>query len=587
MRKRRRKKKLFHYHYYWIITGVVAIILSISSIVTTLSATPSEPAKVRIAWRTNPQYQNTVQYFRVLRMENDNEFVWLNDMGPQHNGILPPNFYYVEDQLTQAGNYRYYVEAVTKDGKTYSSLRNQLPLTAVNVVCNQTCQASLVSDANAAALETAPLVNSPLIPATYQNGQKTIACFAARTQPWQDLLRNCELAADNLAARLDASVTGRVERKIPRDRDNNRFLCLNGGADNTCRWEQTQFFSNAADAECNGQFYVCNLYYTLDGDNYAQGNVIMSTLSDSAGKDCLIDSSSAVGYCSAYGQCLACADDGSNDLCQSGSTGAKNILAAKAIISPVSCPADRCAGVGNINEINAAACSGRGRSCNFSQVEQNCAVTTASGSCYGNQNNRICTINNETCRASLTACGTDCCRADEACVPVGWGNSICQATPANCGSPNVFCPNDNATVTAEARGKGVCCGPDYGCGVERNNGYALCTQTNRCDTYTEIECGGGIWSRAFAFLDMSQLSLCCDKATEVCYQDGQSINGTIITGFTNWPLCVAKNGIKECGTSTTKCQGSSSKYQNIFVCCQNGVEYCSHTSETVPYCKRW
>ncbi|MEK7067571.1 MAG: hypothetical protein AAB956_01075, partial [Patescibacteria group bacterium] len=575
-------------HYYWlIIAGAAVIILSVGAIVTTLSAISNQPAKVRISWRTNPEHQNAVQYFRVLRIDNNNEFVWLNNLGPQHNGILPPNFSYIEDQLTQTGNYRYYVEAVSKTGQTYSSLQNRLPLTVVNVVCNETCQASLGSDVNTTALKTAPQVSSPLIPATYQNGQKAIACFADRTQPWQDLLRNCELAADNLSVRLDAGVIGKVENKIPRDQGSNGFLCLNGGVDNTCRWEPAQFFSNAADAECNGQFYVCNLYYNLDGNNYAQGNVITSTLTDSVGKNCLADSDNTPGYCSAYGQCLTCADTNGDNICAGGGAAAKSLLTAKAVISPIDCPVNRCVTSGNINEINAAACSGRGRSCNFSQVEQSCAVTTAAGSCYGNQNNRTCTINNKICPANLTTCGTDCCRSGEDCIPVGWGNSICQATPNNCAAPNVFCPNDNSKVTAEARGKGVCCGSDYGCGVEENNGYAFCTQTNRCDPDTEIECRGGIWGSAFATLDMSELSLCCDRATEVCYQDGQSINDTVITGFKNWPLCLTKDGIKECGAGTTKCQGSSSKYQNIFVCCQNGVEYCSHTTETAPYCKRW
>jgi len=596
-------KWLAHLSYYipTLIIGIFAVEIFFTwPTVAVLSAPANRPAKVKITWKIDEQYKDEIKNFRLWRQDNGGFFRWLTTIGLDKNGLLPPGYSYIEDQLTQAGNYHYYVEVIKNDGQVASSINSDVPLVGVDVVCDSSCRASKIEDdsstsnrGNSRPLGQRPSV-TPIIPFDNidKSDQKTIACFAERTKPWDDFLKNCETAADNLADYEGVSVDGRAENKVARNKDDNGNLCINGGEDNNCRWEDSSSLTSAADTECNGQYYVCNLYYNAEGYNFVRSNILERNITKFAGKPCTTNDTNKAGYCSLSGQCIACnSSQASDNVCQSGGTGfsAISFLIANAIIGAVDCPVkDGCAGKGDVNQKNKDACN-KGGSCTFSQFDKDCNITVSKGKCAGDKNNSTCTIADKICPDELVPCGTGCCADKKECVGIGNSRFMCLVTKDKCPSPAVWCKNDDTDdtkVAKDAKGKGVCCNQGYSCGIETERGYAYCSKANACDAATEIECKGGVWSSFGVQLNLSGLSLCCDKATQNCYQDGNKVNGKEISGYKNWPLCVTKDEVKECDSDGTKCHGLGG-YKTIFVCCKNGKEYCTHYSELVPFCKEW
>ena len=599
-------KRPIHLSYYipTLIIGIFAVAIFFTwPTVAVLSAPANRPDKVKITWKIDEQYKDEIKNFRLWRQDNGGVFVWLTALGPDKNGLLPPDYSYIEDQITQAGNYNYYVEAIKNDGQVASSINSDVPLVGVNVVCDSSCRASKIEDdsstssrGNSRPFGRRPSV-TPIIPFDDIDkiDQKTIACFAERTKPWDDFLKNCETAADNLADREGVSVEGRAETKVARNKDDNGNFCINGGEDNNCRWEDSSSFTSAADAECNGQYYVCNLYYNAEDYNFVRSNILERNITKSAGKPCTTDDTNKAGYCSLSGQCIACnSSQASNNVCQSGGTGfsAISFLIANAIIGAVDCPVKNgCAGKGDVNKANKDGCAGKSNKCNFSQFDKNCNVTVSKGKCVGDKNNSICTIADKICPNGLTPCGNLCCNSNENCTSVLGVQPVCFSDNNKCKPPNILCKHGNGNGN-NTENNGVCCGPDYSCGVEPNKGYAYCSKTNACDPETEIECKGGSWTKRYMVvsvtLNLSGFSTCCDKETESCYQTGDKINGITIAGHNGLPLCVVKDEVTECGADKTKCSGLE-HYGKIFTCCKNGQEYCVHPSPggPVPYCREW
>ena len=121
-----------------------------------------------------------------------------------------------------------------------------------------------------------------------------------------------------------------------------------------------------------------------------------------------------------------------------------------------------------------------------------------------------------------------------------------------------FCPHQEGSTNA---GGGMCCPIDTDCGVERNKGFAICSE--RCDD----PCTGGNFRYRLNIvnLDFSEFRLCCDDE-ERCERD---------------------DGVPKCILNEDKCRDGrfecTSQQSGLSTCCKIGMEYCVSAGEN-PAC---